>query len=148
MPSGAAVPSSLPAARPSDSATPATAAAAAAAAPTLQEDTDRSAEGLTFEQWEEASWAPIDAIELELGDDALALQRKAKAKRRKERVRGGGGAAGASSGWRGEQALSPKPPDIGRRGHAARAPVMFGLAKKKPAKVRAVRRRAAAATLR
>jgi hypothetical protein len=101
----------------------------------------RNADGLTFDEWEEASWAAIDAMELELGDDALALQRKAKARRRRERNTGqddgADKAAGEGvSGWLGEQTLAPQPPESRPAGLSARAPVTFGLAKKKPAKVR------------
>ena len=95
----------------------------------------RNREGLTFEEWEEASWAAIDAMELELGDDALALQRR----RRRKRTSGTNGAADAGkgvSGWLGEQTLLPKPPESQPGGLSARAPVTFGLARKRPAKVR------------
>lgn len=107
-------------------------------------DEVRSAEGLTFEQWEAASWAAIDAIELELGDDALALQRKAKARRRRESLSGGteAGQVDGGSGW--HQAATPtaRAPSSAtdQVGAVTRAPVAFGLAKmkkkkKKPAKV-------------
>lgn len=95
----------------------------------------RNPDGLTFEEWEEASWAAIDAMELELGDDALALQRR----RRRKRSSGTDAADNAGegvSGWLGEQMLLPKPPESGPSELSARAPVMFGLARKKPTKVR------------
>lgn len=99
----------------------------------------RNADGLTFEEWEEASWAPIDAMELELGDDALALQRKAKARRRREKTSGTDGTDKGSrgvSGWVGEQTLAPKVSESRPLGFSTRAPVTFGLAKKKSVKVR------------
>ena len=99
----------------------------------------RNADGLTFEQWEEASWAAIDGLELDLGDDALELQRKAKARRRSERDSGQDVANDdKSSGWRSEQTMPAKPAATSATrqiGHSARAPVAFGLAKKKTAKV-------------
>ena len=96
----------------------------------------RNADGLTFEQWEEASWAAIDAIELDLGDDALALQRKAKARRRSERDSGQDKTDNSkSSGWRSELTMPARPTATRQIGHSARAPVAFGLAKKRTAKV-------------
>lgn len=113
------------------------AGSAASGAVTVESETSaevpRNTDGLTFEQWEEASWAPIDAIELELGDDALALQRKARNRRRKKRARGEEGADKSgweSSGWRDEQ--TQMPPTSAQRAVSGRPPVVFGLTKKKP----------------
>ena len=97
---------------------------------------ERNSAGQTYEEWEEASWATIDAMELVLGDDALAIQRKAKAKRRRERKIGQGGTGGAAgaSGWLAASADNPAPAARdweSWRGEAVRAPVTFGLAKKK-----------------
>jgi hypothetical protein len=104
---------------------------ASAAAATWSDDSLRPHGGSRAED-EQSCWKTLDDMHLEPGDDALALQRRLKEARKQRRIEEGTSASSTlKAQWREE-----KPPEQATAAAvAARPRVVFGMAKKRVAKV-------------